>query len=105
VVCTDYETIKKELGRVQRFCLKFWVLHPWLNHKDAYEQSFDLLNSSYKMHDRLNHLIDDLLYQHKDLIVERDLLSLNGTTVNESNPERDVFKDSSLAHIYNTMIY
>ena len=37
VVCTDYETIKKELGKVQRFCLKFWVLHPWLNHKDAYE--------------------------------------------------------------------
>jgi hypothetical protein len=45
---TEYGKIRTELAAIQRFCIKYWHLNPWLTREEAYHGAFEVLRKRLK---------------------------------------------------------
>jgi hypothetical protein len=73
---TEYGKIRTELAAIQRFCIKYWHLNPWLTREEAYHGAFEVLRKRLKKKDELHQISEALRKERVKEKLQNDVLAL-----------------------------
>lgn len=102
---TDFDSkIKPLLAEIIRYCIKYWLLHPWLTREAAYNNSMAHLKENFKTRADCARLIKEIIAERKSVLLLESLLALK--TIEDPSPHADhvgfgyhVFDDNESAQL------
>jgi hypothetical protein len=95
---TPYEKLKPILGDAMCYCIRYWLLHPWLSRKDAYDQSLVYLKVHYKNRGDQRKILEPILHQRKETILLAQVLALK-TIPSGDSEGYEMFEENESAQL------
>lgn len=96
----DFETVlKPAVGNIQRFCIKFWHLHPWLTREAVFDQAMETIKKKFKKRGDLVPIMKALVKEKKDAILKHKVLDLATITKTGTSTNEIVFEDNQTAQM------
>lgn len=91
-------SVKPLIGEIMRYCIKYWLLHPWLSRKEAYAAAIKKMQDEWTPKNNCKKIIEQILNERAEAILMNQVLSLR-TVAKEPGSTEQVFEDNESAQM------